>query len=194
MGAQPVLAEPQPAAAPPASIPVALPAGARSITLTEAELNREVAKRFPLQRSMQGLLQLSLLDPRLKLLPEAGRIGTDVTLRVAEPFTGRSHDGQVQLSYTLRYEASDRTLRMTGVQVQRVSFPEVPEPYRGLLSDSAPQVIAQALTEMPLHTLAPEQLAVVEGLGYAIGEFQVTPAGLRVVLMPALATPPASRP
>jgi hypothetical protein len=47
---------------------------------------------------------------------------------------------------------------------------------------------------MPLHTLEPEQLAVVEGLGYAIGEFQVTPAGLRVVLMPALAPPSASRP
>lgn len=172
--------------------PPALPAGARSITLTEAELNREVGKRFPVQRSLQGLLQVSLLDPRLKLLPDVGRIGTDVTLRVAEPFTGRSHDGQVQLSYTLRYEASDRTLRMTGVQVQRVSFPGVPEPYRGLLADRAPQLAAQALAEMPLHTLEPEQVALVEGLGYAIGEFQVTPAGLRVVLMPALLTPPAS--
>lgn len=200
LAASPALAAPRAATATPAPsaaapeqtpAPTTLPAGARSITLTEAELNREVVKHFPLHRSVQGLLQLSLLEPRLKLLPETGRIGIDVTLRVAEPFTGKSHDGQMQLSHGLRYEPSDRSLRMTGVQVQQVSFASLREPYRGLLSDGAPQVVEQALADMPLHRLEPEQLAVIEGLGYAIGEFQVTPAGLRVVLLPALATAPA---
>ncbi|WP_157667441.1 DUF1439 domain-containing protein [Comamonas serinivorans] len=160
--------------------------------MTEAELQREVGQRFPLHRSLQGVLQVELSQPRIRLQPERNRLGTEVALRVSEPFTGRSHDGEVQLSYGLRYEAGDRSLRMTHVEVQRVHFPAVPEPYRSLLADQAPPVIAQAMQGLQVFQAKPEQTAVLEGLGFTIGEFQVTSAGLRVVLLPALAAPPAS--
>ncbi len=170
-----------------------LPAGARSLTFTEAELNQATAQHFPMQRSVQGLLQIELSRPQVRLQSASNRLRTSVALRVSEPFTGRAYDGVVSVNHGLRYEASDRSLRMTAVQVDRVDFPSVPEPYRRLLADSAPQVVAQALTEMPLYTAKPEQTAVLEGMGFAIGELQVTPAGLRIVLMPALLAPPVGQ-
>ena len=172
----------------------ALPAGARSITLTEAELNDALAQRFPLQRSLHGLVQLSLSQPRVQLVPSAQRLRTRVRLRVAEPFTGQAHEGDVQLLHGLRFEASDRSLRMTGVQVEQLSFPSVPEPYRRMLLEQAPPLLAQALAEQPLYTAKPEQTALLDGLGFAIGALQVTPQGLRVVLTPALMAPPAETP
>ena len=177
-------------AAEPLASSASLPAGARSLTFTEAELNQAAAQHFPMQRSVQGLLQITLSRPQVRLQPASNRLRTSVTLQVNEPFTGRAYDGVVSVNHGLRYEASDRSLRMTAVQVDRVDFPSVPEPYRRLLADSAPQVVAQALTEMPLYTAKPEQTAVLEGMGFAIGELQVTPAGLRIVLMPALLAPP----
>ena len=172
----------------------ALPAGARSITWTEPELNEALAKRFPQQRSLHGLLQLTLSQPHVQLLPSANRLRTSVRLRLAEPFTGQAYEGDVQLLHGLRFEPGDRSLRMTGVQVEQLNFPGVPEPYRQVLREQGPPLVAQALSEQPLYTAKPEQTALIDGLGFAIGELQVTPKGLRVVLTPTLAAPAPEAP
>ena len=174
--------------------PSAMPTGARSITWTEPELNDALAKRFPQQRNLHGLLQVTLSQPHVQLVPSANRLRTSVRLRLAEPFTGQAYEGDVQLLHGLRFEPGDRSLRMTGVQVEQLNFPGVPEPYRQLLREQGPPLVAQALSEQPLYTAKPEQTALIDGLGFAIGELQVTPKGLRVVLTPTLAAPAPETP
>ena len=174
--------------------PAALPAGSRTITWTEPELNDALAQRFPQQRNLHGLLQITLSQPRVQLVPSANRLRTSVRLRLAEPFTGQAYEGDVQLLHGLRFEPGDRSLRMTGVQVEQLNFPGVPEPYRQVLTEQGPQLVAQALSEQALYTAKPEQTALIDGLGFAIGELQVTPKGLRLVLTPAHMAPPAQAP
>ena len=81
---------------------------------------------------------------------------------------------------------------MTGVQVVQLNFPGVPEPYRHVLTEQGPPLVAQALSEQPLYTAKPEQTALIDGLGFGIGELQVTAKGLRVVLTPMHLAPAAA--
>ena len=195
VSAQGPQAQPAAPAAPVAPTPpAALPAGTRSITWTEPELNEALAKRFPQQRSLHGLLQITLSQPHVQLLPSANRLRTSVRLRLAEPFTGQAYEGDVQLLHGLRYEPGDRSLRMTGVQVEQLNFPGVPEPYRQVLREQGAPLVAQALSEQPLYTAKQEQTALLDGLGFAIGELQVTPKGLRVLLTPTLSAPAVEAP
>ena len=71
--AQPALAQTTQSAP---ETPSAMAAGARSITWTEPELNDALAKRFPQQRNLHGLLQVTLSQPHVQLVPSANRLRT----------------------------------------------------------------------------------------------------------------------
>lgn len=168
-----------------------LASGVRSITLSQANLNQALRERFPLSRNLQGLLQIELSQPEVLLRPELNRLQTRLQLQVSEPFTGSRHSGSVQLQHRLRFEASDRSLRLSDIMVTELDFPNVPEPYRSLLRAHAPTLVAQALPELPLYTAQAKDTALLDGLGFAIGRIDVTAKGLRVALLPPTALPSA---
>ena len=156
----------------------------RSYTLSEARLGQLVGQRFPMKRSVQGLADVTLHSPQMRLLPDRNRLGTVMGMRVAEPFTGRAYEGQIELDYGLRFDAAERTIRMADVHVSRLDFPGAPAAVRSLLAGSAPRVAEHALDGMALYQVPSEQMAVVNGLGWRVGGLNVTAQGLRVDLLP----------
>lgn len=169
-----------------------LPAGAngtRSYTLPLAQLQELIGKRFPVRRSLSGLIDLTLLNPRLRLLPESNRLGTLIDLSATEQIMGTRYDGAMDLDYGIRFDAKDGRIRMADAHVSKVDFPAVPAQYQPLFTRNVPRVAEQLLDGMVLHEIKPEQLAMVNGLGFRMGEVRVTREGLRVELLPVLGGP-----
>lgn len=167
----------------------ATPPGTRSYTLPQAELQSLIDRRFPYRRSLSGLLDIALLHPRMRLLPQENRLGTQLDIAVAERVMGTRYDGSMDLDYGLRFEPQDRTIRLVGVRVHRVEFPGVPPAYSQALAQAAPRAAEQLLEGAVLHEVKADQLALLGGLGLAVGEVRVTPQGLRVELVPGLGKP-----
>lgn len=163
--------------------------GTRSYTLPLTQLQELISKRFPARRSLSGLVELTLLNPRLRLLPESNRLGTLIGLSAAEQIMGTRYDGVMDLDYGISFDAKDGRIRMTDVHVGKVDFPAVPAQYQPLFTRNAPRVAEQLLSGMVLHEIKPEQLAMVNGLGFRVGEVRVTREGLRVELLPVLGGP-----
>ncbi|MGB3069440.1 MAG: DUF1439 domain-containing protein [Ottowia sp.] len=163
--------------------------GARSYTLPSAQLQELIGKRFPVRRSLSGLIELTLLNPRLRLLPETNRLGTQIDLSAAEKIMGTRYAGAMDLDYGIRFDAKDGRIRMADVHVAKVDFPAVPGEYQPLFTRNAPRLAEQLLDGMVLHEIKPEQLAMVNGLGFRVGEVRVTREGLRVELLPVLGGP-----
>ena len=163
--------------------------GTRSITLGQTQLNDELLRRFPLTRRVSSVFDVSLRNPRVQLLPERNGLGTQLDISVTELLMGSRHDGRMDLDYGLRFDAPTRTIRLAGVHVKAVDFAGVPAAYRGEFSRQAPRVAEQLLEGMVLHEIKREQLDMLGGMGFAVGELRVTPQGLRVQLVPALGKP-----
>ncbi len=163
--------------------------GTRSYTLPQAELQSLIDRRFPYRRSLSGLLDIALLHPRMRLLPQENRLGTQLDIAVAERVMGTHYDGSMDLDYGIRFEPQDRTIRLVGVRVHRVEFPGVPPAYSQALAQAAPRAAEQLLEGAVLHEVKADQLALLGGLGLAVGEVRVTPQGLRVELVPGLGKP-----
>ena len=72
------------------------------------------------------------------------------------------------------------------MHVNAVDFATVPPAYRGEFQRNAPRVAEQLLEGLVLHEIKREQLEMLDGMGFAVGELRVTPEGLRVQLVPAL--------
>lgn len=161
--------------------------GPRSYTLPLSQLEELIGGKFPQRRQLSGLMEITLLRPRLRLLPEANRMGTMIDLLVSEQLLGRRYEGTMDLDYGIRFDAADGAVRMVDVRVSKVDFPAMPEQLRPIFARAAPRLAEQSLNEMVLHKIEPAQLAMVNGLGYRVGEVRVTREGLKINLLPALA-------
>ena len=160
--------------------------GSKTVTIPQEQLQTAIVKRFPYQQKLADVLDLKIMSPRLALLPDANRIGTELDLNLLERIGGRTYTGTMALDYGLRFERSDNTVRMTGVRVSSVRLNDVPEPFNGAISRHMPRMAEQLLSNYALHTFSDQDMSFVSGLGFEPGEIKVTPKGLRVTLDPML--------
>lgn len=156
----------------------------RTITLSQPKLNELVATRFPYTRSFSGLADLSLQSPRLRLLPQANRLGTALDLVLAERLTGSRYTGGLDLDYGLRFDDKEAAIRMADVKVNRVDVDQVPPAQRQLLSQYGPPAAEALLSNMVLYRIPDEYMGMARNLGWVVSALRVLPEGLRIELGP----------
>lgn len=163
----------------------------RSITLSESELQAQLAKRFPLQRSLLEMLDLRLSDPVIRLDPASNRLATELTLSGSERRSGRSLQGRLALDYGLRYEPADGSIRLVQPRIESLQLGEVPglSPRRVEMAQRLGiALVERLLDDLVLYRISAERLATLRHAGYQPGTLQVRPDGLEITIEPL---PPA---
>ncbi len=153
-------------------------------TVSAAQLQRSVATRFPLRYPVPGVLSLELQVPQLRLLPEQNRVSAEMVANAAGPALNRSHTGTFEISFALRYEPSDRSIRAHQLRFKRLQFPTLQPGVVDMLNTYGPALAQQSLLEVVLHQLRPQDLALAEVMGLQPGSITVTDAGLVIGFVP----------
>ena len=159
----------------------------RSITLSEAELQAQLARRFPLQRSVLDRVELQLSDPRLQLYAASNRLATELTLRGVERRSGRSLQARLALDYALRFEPADASVRLVGPRVRSLQFEPAPATPSGrveMLQQMGIALAERTLDDLVLYQVSDQRLRALRGAGYRPGVLRVTPAGLEITIEP----------
>ena len=152
-------------------------------TVPLAQLQEMVAQKFPRSVPVQGLVDLTLQAPRLRLLPEVNRLGAAMVVDAAGAALRRSHAGTFDVEFALRYEASDRSLRAHQIKLGRLDFPTLKPAVNDLLNVYGPMLAEQSLREVTLHQLRPQDTALFDGMGLQPGPITVTAKGLTVAFV-----------
>jgi hypothetical protein len=155
--------------------------GPPRVAYSEAELNQMLVRRFPLEKRVMEMLDLSLANPRLTLRPEAGRLATEIELLANDRLWGHRWRGQMALEYGLRLERSDNSLRMDNPWVTRLSLDKGASAQVERIGALA---IEQVLRDMVIHRLKPEQVERLAQAGYELGEVKVTASGVEINARP----------
>ena len=158
--------------------------GPRTVEVTQAQLEQLLARRFPLTRRVLELFDVTVSAPRLRLLPESNRIATDFDVGSTDRLLRSQHTGALGLSFGLRFEPSDNTLRVMQVRVERLQIDGAPALLQREFERIGTLVAEQSLDDQVIHTLRPQDVEAVQGRGYRPSELRVTPRGLRVTLLP----------
>jgi hypothetical protein len=154
----------------------------RTVEVSQAQLQAALDRKFPSQVRLLELLDVQLTAPRLTLQPEAGRLRTDFALQVSDRILRRSLQGQLDLSFGLRYEPTDASVRMREVRVERMDLRGLPEAWVPYAQRIGPLAAERLLEGAVLHTFTPEQLARANG--WTPGELRVTRGGVAITLLP----------
>jgi hypothetical protein len=163
----------------------ALSTGPRQINISEAQLLERIANRFPVKQRYLGLFEVTLDQPRLRLLPEENRVGTEVSYLFGLPLPGSSDiKGKLELSYGLRLESSDATLRLTQARVERLDVDGLNAAQAAQVKRLGGLLADDVLKEAVVYRLKKEDMESLTGRGYRPGAIRVVPGGLTLTLDP----------
>ena len=152
-------------------------------TVSEAQLQQAVAKRFPRRYPLGGFLDIDATAPLLSLLPAKNRLAAFLQMSATGPALPRAYQGIFDLDFALRYQASDRTVRVDQLRVNALQFENIPAQTSALLSMYGPQLAEQSLQGAVLHQLKPEDLALPDGMGLQPDTITVTAQGLVIAFV-----------
>ena len=149
-----------------------------------AQLQRVMARRFPRRYPVRGVIDLDIDVPQLRLLPDVNRVGAQFTIHASGPLLQRSRNGDIDLDFALRYEASDRTIRAYEIAVNRAEVEGLRPDAAQLLDAYVRASASESLLELVVHQLQPKDLALADTMGLEPGDITVVADGLVVGFVP----------
>ncbi len=154
-----------------------------SVSVSSAKLQEMVAKRFPKQFPVAGLLQLSLTSPTLAMLPERNALNALIPVELGGKVLKEVYSGTLNVDFALRYEPSDRTLRAHQIKVNSLEMNGLAPAMSDMLATYTNALAEQALGQVVLYQLQDKDLALVDALAMEPGSITVTPQGLTIALV-----------
>lgn len=167
----------------------AMPSGARTISVGQAQLQSAVAAKFPLARSWQGMVVIQLQKPVVQLLEDSNSLRASLEIWVTEKLMGTEYLGQMTLDFGLYFHDADASIRMTKVRVQQMQMQGVPPQYQPMFQTYAPRLAEQVLNGLVVYELPASQRMLLQGLGYTVHSMDVQSDQLRIVLAPQSLSP-----
>jgi len=149
---------------------------------TRAELQAEMARRFPLRKRYAELFTVTLRDPLLSLDPASNRLGVTTLLDIASPMLRPPGvEGLVSISSALRYDAPARAVRLDQPRADRIEMQGLSGRDAERLQQIGAVVAQELLRDQALHTFDAKDLTVGSKV-YEIGDITVQQDGVTVQL------------
>jgi hypothetical protein len=182
-------------------------------TLSQADLQQRLERRFPLERRLMEVFEVTATQPLLRLDPPRNRIAADLQLAARDRLLGGRWSGRLSFDAALRFDATDQSVRLQQVKVLQLQmdgaqggatagappgtagganggFPGVnPNPGSAGTPSATAQRLAALLAERVLEglvvfQLSPEQAEKLKRAGVAPQGVAVTPKGLEFSFAP----------
>jgi len=158
--------------------------GPRTVEISREELLSKLGKRFPASQRILNVLDIQVSAPDLAMLPDSNRVSAGFDLSATDLLGGKDYKGQVKLSFGLRYEPQDLSIRLTQVKVEHIALAGLPAVYQRSLTRLGAWVAEDRLQDYTVHRFKPEDLRSADRMGYQVGDIVVTAKGLAIHLTP----------
>jgi hypothetical protein len=158
--------------------------GPRVKVIGESELQSLLAREFPRRRRVLEVLDVTLSLPRVRLMPERNRIGTQLDLAATERLSGTTLDGEIALDYALRLEPSDGTVRLTQVHVDRLDLRAAGTALPLPMQRVGALLAEHLLDDYAIWRAPPEQAELARRYGGAASAVTVTSRGVEITFAP----------
>ena len=155
-----------------------------SIRFSRAELDALLARQFPLEKRVLEVIDLRVQNPAVELEPERNRLASAFDLVAEDRLFGGHADAHLRLDAALRYEPSDRSLRLHDVRVQDFQMATGASPLHGQAQRLGALAAERLLENLALWRMKPEQAQRLDRLGVEPKAITVRADAVEVALGP----------
>ncbi len=161
----------------------------KTLNISQERLMQLIAGQFPFKSKMLDVLDVNVSSPKISFDAANNRINTSLDLNVAGSgivglLTKRDYKGGIDLSYGLRFEPSDNSVRMTDVKLGKLSVDGTPDVMERPLSRLGLALAQKLLVDQVLYKVSAKDMEAARGWGYKPGAFKISPTGLSITLDP----------
>ena len=161
----------------------------KTLNISQERLMQLIGSQFPFNSKMLEVLDVSVSSPKISFDAINNRINTSLDLNVASSgivglLTKRDYKGGIDLSYGLRFEPSDNSVRMTDVKLGKLSLDGAPDLMERPISRLGTALAQKLLSDLPLYKVSAQDMEAAKGWGYKPGAFKVGATGLAITLDP----------
>ena len=130
------------------------------VKLSAAELNEKVAKRFPIEKNVAGLLQVTLTAPKVRLEDiGGGRINADLDVSVRLPLSTKTLQGKLGFSGRPDYVPASKSIFLRDAKIESVVMDNMPDALSAGVAKAASTVARELFDDKPLHTFKAEDFS-----------------------------------
>jgi hypothetical protein len=158
--------------------------GPRTIEISRDELIRQIGQQFPMRNQVLDVFDVTASAPRLTLQPETNRVLADVDLGAQDRLFKHNYQGSLWLSFGLRYEPRDQTIRLQQVTIDKISIKGLPSSYERQLTKLGSWLTEERLQNYVVHRLSADDIQKADKHGFTVSDIKITNRGLAFVLTP----------
>jgi len=158
--------------------------GPREVEIPLSSLQQAIDRKFPFNSRYLELLDISIGNPRVTLLPQADRVLTSMDVTFAPIFLNRSWSGSFAVSGQLRFDPARNAIVLAAPRVEKFVVDGFDMPYVDRIAKIGSLLAEQLLQEIPLYTFRPGDLRY-GGVAFRPTKIATGPTGLVVTLVPA---------
>ncbi|WP_431821653.1 DUF1439 domain-containing protein [Burkholderia sp. F1] len=151
-------------------------------TFSRGDVQKAVARKFPYQKTVATVLDVSLANPVVGLLPDQNRIAVQLDARFVSPFLRAPVNGKFTVSGQLAYDVPSRSVVLKAPAVDNLTLDGDAQMYAQQIGAAAGMMATQLLTDYPIYTFKPEQLQFA-GVNYEPGTITILTNGIRVAIV-----------
>ncbi|ABI86352.1 DUF1439 domain-containing protein [Burkholderia ambifaria] len=151
-------------------------------TFSRGDVQKAVARKFPYQKTVAQVVDVSLANPAVNLLPDQNRVAVQLDAHFASPFLSEPVSGKFTVSGQLAYDAPSRSVVLRAPAVDSLVLDGNAQMYAQQVGAAAGLLATQVLTNYPIYTFKPEQLQFA-GVNYEPGTITILTNGIRVAIV-----------
>lgn len=149
-----------------------LPFVSQDVGISYIELGERAAKRFPIERSVAGLVQIKLLQPRINGVANRVQLSLDTEISLPQISSAgdakpRSLWGTMSISGVPRFDRATQSVFLDDARLDRLRVDNVPDAVSAAVGRLASQLAREYWTDRPIYVLSDAQR---ERLRRLIGE------------------------
>lgn len=153
--------------------------------ISAAQLHAALSQRFPVRFGIENLFALQVGSPRLHLLPARNRLGVGLTAQASGPVLRDAlPTGDVDMSFSVRYEPADRTVRAHDPELLDMNLPGLQPGAVEALRKVVAGTAKDALGDIVLYQFSDRDLSLADTMGFAPEKLIVVDDGLLILFGP----------
>ena len=110
-----------------------------------------MSRRFPVEKSVAGLLDVTLAQPVVELNAAENRLVVSFEIGVKLPLTGKGGSGSLKISGRAEYVEASRSLFLRSARVDRIRMDNMPDALSGALAKAASSIAKDVLEDKALY-------------------------------------------
>jgi len=127
------------------------------LTFSEEDIRERLSKKFPKTEKVLEVVPVLIEEPKVEFVDGSNRVRLSLAARIDIPFS-KKYEASTIFSGSIRYETSDKTLRLTEVEVEGISGTNIPEKFEDPLEILMTVLARNYLDDVVVHEIKPKDL------------------------------------